>query len=211
MNQVKELANLKSELQKLITGKNIEPEVGEHIVLDYHRLASIVNAERILGNKIVMTIGSFDIFHIGHGRYLSKAKGLGSRLVVGIDSDATMARYKGEERPIIPAIERLELLASQKPVDYVTIIDDVDKDGRWYYGLLRMLKPDIFVAVEDSYSEEQKNEIREFCSELVVFPRQAENTSSTMIIQKLIKANPELLRKIAAASRTSRNSGSKSR
>lgn len=211
MTQVEELARLRSELQKLVKEKVMETEVGERIILDYHRLATIVNAERTLGSKIVLTIGSFDVFHIGHGRYLSKAKARGSRLIVGIDSDATMRRYKGEERPIIPAIERLELLASQKSVDYVTIIDDVDKEGRWYYGLLRMIKPDVFVAVEDSYPEEQKNEIKEFCGELVILPRQAENTSSTLIIQKVIKANPELIRKMIAETKIRRNSGGKSK
>jgi D-beta-D-heptose 7-phosphate kinase/D-beta-D-heptose 1-phosphate adenosyltransferase len=198
---VVELASLKKQIRALVKKRVIGSDVAERIVLDYLELVKLIEAHRALGKEIIMTIGSYDMFHVGHERYLIKAKNqarLASNaiLIVGIDSDFAMKRYKGENRPIIPAIERLELLASQKPIDYVTIIDDIDTGGNWYYGLLRMIRPDVFVAVEDSYSKKQVAEIKEFCKRIIVLPRQAKNTSSTQIIQTVIKSNPKLLKKI---------------
>ena len=91
--------------------------------------------------------------------------------------------------PIIPEQERLEMLSYQNPVDYITIVDDIDNQGRWSCGLIRAVPSDVFVAVEDSYSEEQLALIRSHCPEGVVLPRQAEQTSSTNIIQDIVKGH----------------------
>lgn len=157
------------------------------IVPDYNELVRMVEAHRTLGATMVLTIGSWDMLHIGHLRYLNKAREHGDVLVVGVDSDEAIKRYKGEDRPIIPETERMEMLSYQDCVTYVTLVDDVGFKGEWYYGLLKMLRPNIFVAVEDSYPEEQKEMIKKFCGELVVLPRQAEDTSSSEIIQRIIK------------------------
>jgi D-beta-D-heptose 7-phosphate kinase/D-beta-D-heptose 1-phosphate adenosyltransferase len=202
-NQVTELTNLKEEFGRLLKSGTIVKLLGEKIILDYDLLVGIVEAYRKLGFLIIMTIGSYDMIHVGHLRYITKAKmqrlknpNQKAILIVGMDSDSAVKRYKGEARPIINAAERLETLAYQNAVDFVTIIDDIDKEGSWYYGLLRMISPDVFVAVQNSYPEEQQAEIRAFCKKLVVLPQQAQNTSSTMIIQKVIKANPEILKRL---------------
>ncbi len=207
MPLITELESLEDEIASLLSKGLIEAEVADRIVLDYNKLVTFISAYRSLGYTLVMTIGSFDLLHPGHARYLVKAKKQGLEknrktiLVVGADSDLAIKRYKGPHRPIIQAIERLEMLAVQRGVDYVTIIDDIDKEGQWYYGLLKMIRPDIFVAVEDSYPEEQRIEIQKFCAELVVLPRQAQNTSSTMIIENVIKANSGLALKIIRAAK----------
>lgn len=199
---VTELETLEKGIRDLVVDGSIEEEIAERIVLNYNKLVTLTNAYRHLGYTLVMTIGSFDLLHPGHARFLSKVKKQGLEvnrktiLIVGADSDIAVKRYKGPHRPIIQAIERLEMLAVQKGVDYVTVIDDIDKDGKWYYGLLRMICPDIFVAVEDSYPDDQRREIEKFCGKLVVLPRQAKNTSSSLIIQQVIKANPDLALKI---------------
>jgi len=165
------------------------------LVLDYELLMSQIFACRILGaKKIVVTIGSWDMLHIGHVRYLMRAKDQGDLLIVGVDSDSAVKKYKGPNRPIIPEQERREMLCYQSCVDFVTTVDDVDDKGKWQYGLLRTIRPDVFVAVEDSYPKEQCDDIQRFCGELIVLPRQAENTSSTGIIQNMIKGDPELMR-----------------
>lgn len=169
----------------------------EKIVLDYLELIRRVEAYRALKARVVATIGSWDMLHVGHGRYLRKARAYGDLLVVGLDSDEAVRRYKGQYRPMIPQGERLEMLSYLEFVDLITVVEDVDKEGTWYYGLLKMLRPDVFVAVDDSYPEHQQDTIRQFCGELVVLPRQAENTSSTRIIQKIIKGNPEHIEEIA--------------
>jgi D-glycero-beta-D-manno-heptose 1-phosphate adenylyltransferase len=171
---------------------NISPE--EKVILDYLELIRQVEAYRVQRAKIVTTIGSWDMLHVGHGRYLRQARTYGDLLVVGVDSDEAIRRYKGPYRPMIPQEERLEMLSYLEFVDLITVIEDVDKEGVWYYSLLKMLRPDVYVAVEDSYPEHQQQVIRLFCGQLIVLPRQAENTSSTQIIQKMIKADPEQMR-----------------
>lgn len=157
------------------------------IVLNYDKLTKVTEALRELGHKIVLTIGSWDLLHIGHVRYLIKAKGYGDILVVGVDSDRAIKLYKGPLRPIVPQDERIEMVSYQTCVDYVTSIDDVNEKGSWQYELIKRIQPDVFIAVEDSYSQEQRKDIEQFCSQLIVLPRQAENTSTSKMIQETLK------------------------
>lgn len=165
-------------------------------MLNLIKLKKLASALRDLDKKLVLTIGSWDMLHIGHLRYLMKAKSLGDVLIVGVDSDKAVKRYKGPFRPIIPEHERMEMLSYQKCVDYITLIDDVTHTGAWKYALLKSLRPHMFVAVEDSYPKKQLENIQKYCKELIVFPRQAENTSTTKIIQNSVKGRlKELLAK----------------
>ncbi len=161
------------------------------IVLDYNELKNIVEAHKTLGHKIVCTVGSWDMLHIGHLRYLIKAKEQGDILVVGVDSDRGIKLYKNELRPVIPEIERMEMLKYQDCVNYVTLIDDIDEKGKWQYELIKAISPDVFVATQDSYPEEQLKAIKTFSSDLIVLPRQAEQTSTTDIIEKTMKKHLE--------------------
>lgn len=156
------------------------------VVRDYKKLSTYIDAHKTLEHKVVCTIGSWDMLHIGHVRYLIQAKGYGDVLVVGTDSDAAIKLYKGEERPIIPEDERMEMLTYQDPVDYVTLIEDVDENGSWKYELIRTIKPHIFIAVEDSYPEEQIREMKKHCDNVIVLPRQA-TTSTSLTIEKAVK------------------------
>lgn len=83
------------------------------------------------------------------------------------------------------------MLSYQTCVDFITLLDDVDEQGRWQYELLRKIKPDVFVAVEDSYPESQITEIRKHSGEVVILPRQAENTSTTRMVQETVKKHLE--------------------
>src|SRR3954468_24860534 len=82
-------------------------------------MARVVSHLRGLNQRIVLTSGSFDLIHLGHVKYLARAKELGDVLVVGVDSDAKIKARKGADRPMVPESERLELLAHQRPVDYI--------------------------------------------------------------------------------------------
>ena len=82
--------------------------------------------------------------HPGHVGYLAAAKALGELLVVGVNSDASVRRLKGEKRPIMPEGARSQLLAGLASVDYVTIFDEDDP-----YNLIALLKPDILVKGGD--------------------------------------------------------------
>lgn len=159
------------------------------IITDYDELREKINAHHTLGHAIVATLGSWDMLHIGHLRYLHKAKEHGDILVVGVDSDRGIKAYKNPLRPIIPESERLEMLSYQNPVDYITLVDDIDSHGRWSCELIKRVPVETFVAVEDSYSSEQLAEIRKYCPAVVVLPRQAEHTSSTDIVQNIVKGH----------------------
>jgi len=164
------------------------------IVLDYQELKKITDAHKTLGHKIVCTVGSWDMLHIGHLRYLIKAKEHGDVLVVGADSDRGIKLYKKSNlRPIIPQEERMEMLKYQECVDYVTLVDDIDDNGKWQYELIKLIKPDVFVTTVDSYPEEQIRDIRLYASDVIVLPRQAEKTSTTEIIEKTVKKHVETL------------------
>lgn len=163
------------------------------IILDYSKLKGILDAHRVLGHKVVCTIGSWDMLHIGHLRYLLKAKEHGDILVVGVDSDRGIKIYKNKLRPVIPQEERMEMLKYQECVDYVTLVDDIDDQGKWQYGLVETIRPDVFVTTNYSYADEQIQEIRKRAMDVVILPRQAENTSSTEIVERTVKKHLEFL------------------
>lgn len=165
------------------------------IVDDLFRLRSIVEEQRRQNKRIVVTIGSWDLLHIGHCRYLERASWAGDVLVVGVDSDEVVRRYKGEGRPIVPETERAEMLTNLSFVDFITYVRDADDKGVWLYELIRQIRPDVFVAVEDSYPPDQQRDIELLCGELAVLPRQAEDTSTTDVVQRIMKT--ELLPRIA--------------
>jgi D-glycero-beta-D-manno-heptose 1-phosphate adenylyltransferase len=164
------------------------------IIKKYSKLKEVVEANRTLGKKIVCTIGSWDMLHIGHMRYLNRSKEEGDILIVGADSDRGIKLYKKSDlRPIIPEDERMEMLAYQDCIDYVTLVDDVDAKGVWEYELLELIKPDVFVAVTDSYPAKQIKEIKKYAKKVLQLPRQAEKTSSTKIIEKTVKSHLEIM------------------
>jgi D-beta-D-heptose 7-phosphate kinase/D-beta-D-heptose 1-phosphate adenosyltransferase len=96
------------------------------------------------GKKIVFTNGVFDLVHAGHVDYLLKAKASGDILIVGLNSDASVKRIKGEKRPLINQTERSFLLSNLKPVDFVVIFDEDTP-----LELIKELVPDILVKGAD--------------------------------------------------------------
>lgn len=163
----------------------------QKIVLDYQELAQKCEAHKTLGEKVICTIGSWDMLHIGHLRYLNKAREHGDVLVVGADSDRGIKTYKNPMRPIIPEGERMEMLSYQSCIDYVTRVDDIDGKGIWHMELVKVVRPDAFVCVDSSYSDEQVRQLKELCAEVYVLPRQAKNTSTSRIIEQVAKKQLE--------------------
>ncbi len=114
------------------------------MLLPLPELLKILERERKEGKKIVFTNGCFDLIHAGHVDYLKKAKALGDILVVGLNSDDSIKRIKGEKRPIIPQEMRAEVLSSLKPVDYIVIFEEDTPEN-----LIKAIKPDILVKGGD--------------------------------------------------------------
>ena len=108
------------------------------LVRDRDELARILEREKAAGRRIVFTNGTFDLLHVGHLRSLVDARGRGDRLVVAVNSDASVRSYKGPGLPIQPEDERAELLCGLRCVDYVTIFDEPTVDA-----LLRLLQPNV--------------------------------------------------------------------
>lgn len=96
------------------------------------------------GKRVVFTNGCFDIIHAGHIDYLIKAKALGDKLIVGLNSDLSIKRIKGDKRPIIPQNLRKKVLENLKPVDLVVIFDEDTPEN-----LIKKVKPDILVKGGD--------------------------------------------------------------
>ncbi len=113
-------------------------------VVELEKLISVVRRRRALGHRMVFTNGCFDILHAGHVSYLKEARALGDFLVVGLNSDASVRRIKGGNRPVIPQDQRAQVLSSLWCVDYVVVFDE-DTPER----LIRELKPDVLVKGED--------------------------------------------------------------
>jgi D-glycero-beta-D-manno-heptose 1-phosphate adenylyltransferase len=111
-------------------------------------LKRLVRRAQKLRKRVVFANGCFDLIHVGHIRYLRDAKAQGDLLVVGINSDASVARLKGSGRPLQSEAERCEILGSFECVDYITLFDDPTVDT-----LLLALKPDIHAKGTD-YTKE---------------------------------------------------------
>lgn len=87
-------------------------------------LASLVTEEKVKGKRVVFTNGCFDLLHVGHVKYLQKARTFGDLLIVGLNSDASVRALKGETRPLIVETERAHILAALDCVDYVVIFGE---------------------------------------------------------------------------------------
>src|SRR5262245_44754889 len=114
------------------------------LILDRFRLVEQVATDRQNGAKIVLANGCFDLFHVGHIRYLAGAKELGDILVVGINSDEQVKKLKGANRPFMPENERAEIVSALKFVDYVTIFDEPTVTE-----LIRAIRPDFHAKGTD--------------------------------------------------------------
>jgi D-beta-D-heptose 7-phosphate kinase/D-beta-D-heptose 1-phosphate adenosyltransferase len=114
----------------------------EHIKT-WDEISFIVRELKNKDKKIIFTNGCFDILHIGHVKYLEKTKGFGDILILGLNSDESVRRLKGENRPINSQIDRAYILASLEVIDYVVIFeDDTPLD------LIRLFKPEALVGQE---------------------------------------------------------------
>jgi D-beta-D-heptose 7-phosphate kinase/D-beta-D-heptose 1-phosphate adenosyltransferase len=156
--------------------------VGRRLINDHDRLLDIVKSLQQIGEKVILVLGTFDLTHIGHARYLELAKNHGGIVIVGIDPDEAVKLRKGPRRPLVPLDERLEMLIHLRHVDIVTVTTDYDDHGITGYELIKKIQPDIFVISEmNDYTPEQIEEIKKYSKELVVIPQQAETTTSAKL------------------------------
>lgn len=116
----------------------------QKLVLSRNELAKVLAAHRARNEKIVLANGCFDLLHVGHTRYLAGAKAEGDILVVAINSDGGVRALKGEGRPVLPELDRAELVAALESVDYAIIFDEPNVEP-----LLEALRPNVHAKGTD--------------------------------------------------------------
>jgi D-beta-D-heptose 7-phosphate kinase/D-beta-D-heptose 1-phosphate adenosyltransferase len=118
-------------------------------LLDRAALAAELAPARAAGRRLVFTNGCFDLFHVGHARLLAAARAFGDLLVVGVNSDASVRRLKGPDRPVLRLEERAELLAALRAVDVVAAFEEDTP-----LELIRCVRPHVIVKGGDWSKED---------------------------------------------------------
>lgn len=146
-------------------------------------LEKLCASKRREGGRIVFTNGCFDLLHRGHLRYLESAREQGDLLVVGVNSDASVHRIKGPDRPVMGQEERSEMVAGLHCVDYVTLFDSPDP-----LPLIELLQPDVLVKGADWALEQiiGAETVRKKGGEVIRIPL-IPDVSTTMIIEKIVR------------------------
>lgn len=154
------------------------------IIGDHGELRRIIEDRSAMGETVVFTNGAFDLFHVGHLRALSDARSRGDCLVVAVNSDSSVAAYKGPHLPIVPEEERVEILCGLACVDFVTLFGDTTVDN-----LLLQLKPQIHAKGRD-YTEETVPERETVLSYggTIAIVGDPKNHSSTNLRERLARA-----------------------
>ncbi|MEA2006969.1 MAG: adenylyltransferase/cytidyltransferase family protein [Patescibacteria group bacterium] len=146
-------------------------------ILQGDALLDAVKKCRERGCKIVLTMGSWDLLHIGHARYMKAAKEYGDVLIVGVDSDQKVKNRKGPDRPVVPEDERMEMIGHLGCADIVTLKDhDAPK---WH--MIKAVEPDVLIAVDETYTPEKLEQVKKLCGEVVVLRSQATTSTSAKI------------------------------
>jgi D-beta-D-heptose 7-phosphate kinase/D-beta-D-heptose 1-phosphate adenosyltransferase len=138
---------------------------------------------RAHGQSVVFTNGVFDLLHAGHVDLLERARGLGDALVVGLNTDASTRRLKGERRPLLPEADRARVLAALAVVDAVVLFDE-DTPAE----LVRRLEPDVLVKGAD-YAEDAivgKDTVEARGGRVVRLPL-VEGRSTSKIVEEIIR------------------------
>ncbi len=149
------------------------------------RVVSVDELEKELGagphERVVFTDGCFDLLHAGHLATLRRAASLGDTLVVGLNSDSSVARLKGSDRPFIGQKDRAELLAALDPVDYVVVFDEPDPEA-----LIARIKPHVHVKGGDYTPDElpEADLVRSYGGEVVI-AEEVPGISTTELIAKI--------------------------
>jgi D-beta-D-heptose 7-phosphate kinase/D-beta-D-heptose 1-phosphate adenosyltransferase len=150
-------------------------------LLTLEELVQIANYHRNLGQSIVFTNGCFDLLHAGHIHYLAEAASMGDLLVVGLNSDASVRRLKGFDRPILSQEQRAAMLAALQCVDHVVVFDEDTP-----HEILRRLRPEVLTK-GGTYSVDEVvgREIVESYGGVIRVTTQVEGISTTKILAQL--------------------------
>ena len=149
------------------------------------QLTNIINQARSNGKKIAWTNGCFDIIHAGHVDYLERSKAYGDFLVVGMNSDSSVKKLKGDNRPVFSEIDRAKVLGSMVYVDYVVIFSDKSP-----IKMIELFEPDYYIKggdyTIDTIDQNERKVVEGYGGEIVLLPM-VEGVSSSIIVEKIRK------------------------
>lgn len=155
----------------------------ESKILDRDAMRAARDRLKAAGRRLVFTNGAFDILHAGHATYLDFARRQGDALLVGLNSDASIKRYKGEKRPINPEADRARVLAALECVDYVVVFgEDEPRD------LIAAVLPDVLVKGADWAHYVSGRDVVEANGGRVVLANLVEGRSTTGMIDRIVAA-----------------------
>ncbi|HPF30845.1 MAG TPA: adenylyltransferase/cytidyltransferase family protein [Candidatus Saccharibacteria bacterium] len=157
-----------------------QPNPDARFISKHDSLIDYIKAFRMLNLSIVLTSGTFDLLHVGHAKYLEEAKKYGDILIVGVDSDEKVKVRKGPERPVVPANERVKMLAHLRSVDLITL--KYPDEPKW--NLIKQIKPDTLIVTEETYDDDSLRELSNYCGQVICMEPQA-TTSTSAKIRKL--------------------------
>lgn len=148
------------------------------IIKDWDELAYHIAELKRLNKKIVLTNGGFNILHVGHIRSLQDAKRRGDILVVAVNSDASLRQLKGDQYPIIPEDERLEILAALECVDVLTLFSEPT-----VASLLLKIRPHIHAKGTDYTTESvpERDTVLSYGGEIAIVGDAKDHSSSNII------------------------------
>jgi rfaE bifunctional protein nucleotidyltransferase chain/domain len=157
------------------------------VMLNHDELAKKIDELKKQGKKVIFANGCFDLLHVGHVRYLRGAKALGDVLVLAINSDASVRRLKGPERPLLPLEDRLGILSAFEMIDFVTAFEDDTVSP-----LLLKLKPNVQVKGTDYTPDTipEKDTVASFGGEVAVVGDPKDHASKNLIQEILRKYGP---------------------
>ncbi len=159
----------------------VKGDRGNHKLVPIDEIAAELRRYRVQGKKIVFTNGCFDLFHAGHLEILRRAADFGDVTVVGVNSDASVARLKGKGRPIFTQTQRADLISSLEFVDHVVVFEE-DTPLR----LIQKVKPDVLVKGEDWRGKEVVGEeVVRARGGRVEFVKHVDGLSTSALIRKI--------------------------
>jgi rfaE bifunctional protein nucleotidyltransferase chain/domain len=150
-------------------------------ILSLEQMDRWVADSKAAGLRIGFTCGSFDLLHAGHVQYLAAARALCDRLIVAVNSDASVSRYKNPLRPVVPQAERMYVVAGLAAADAVTLMED-DRPLK----LLLRWKPDLYIKGGDYRADELRSgeDVRAYGGRVEVI-RPGFDTSSSKVMERI--------------------------
>jgi D-beta-D-heptose 7-phosphate kinase/D-beta-D-heptose 1-phosphate adenosyltransferase len=152
-------------------------------IITFDQLLQLMKKVRAAGKKIAWTNGCFDIIHVGHVDYLEKSKSYADLLVVGLNSDVSVKKLKGELRPIFSQADRARVLAAMEPVDYIVIFDETSP-----IEYIRALQPDFYIKggdyTIDTIDQHERRTVEAYGGRIVLLPM-VPGVSTSVVAEKI--------------------------